>query len=104
MINGYFLKHPDATKEYEIEFTNDIPENDFIGDYTLTAVNAAGNDVLITDEISISAVFGTNSITITASGGVDGENYTITVRVSLDLSVTTPVRIIEMRVRSKDVG
>lgn len=103
MISGYLIKHPNAVKQHVFDFSSDIPENDFIGDYTITIVNAAGDDVIATDEVSYQADINTNDITVEFSGGIDGENYLVTVQISLDTSTTTPVRIVEMRVRSKDV-
>lgn len=103
MINSFFLKHPDATKDVDIPLADDIPENDTLDDYTLTVVNSAGDDVLATDEVAANAVINTDSITITFSDGIDGENYLITLIATLGTSTTTPTRIFEMRVRSQDV-
>lgn len=101
MINGYFLKHPDATKQFVFDFESDIPENDGIGDYTLTIVDAAGDSA--SEVVTYFATINDSDITVEFSGGIDGENYRITVQVSLGTATTTPVRIIEMRVRKADV-
>ena len=103
MISGYFLKHPDAVVSHEFDFSNDIPEGDDLNDYTLTVVNQAGDDVLSTDEVEVITSINSTDITIEFYGGIDGENYPVTVIAILGTATTTPTRIAEMRVRSKDV-
>lgn len=103
MITGFLIKHPDAVAEYEFDFLNDIPENDSLIDYTLTVMNSAGDDVLATDEVAASAFINTSDITVEFSGGIEGENYFITVLGVLGTSTTNPVKLVEMRVRAKDV-
>ena len=101
MITGFTIKHPNAVKAFEFDFSEDIPENDFLGDYTITILDSEGVDV--TDDILLGATIDTDKITVEFQAGDDGQNYLVTVQVSLDLATTTPVRIIELRVRSTAV-
>lgn len=102
-ITGFFLKHPDGIRSYTFDFSADIPENDSLNDYALTVVNSAGDDVLGTAEVTVFATINTDTIDVEFSGGIDGENYRITMIAALGTSTTKPTKIIEMRVRSEDV-
>lgn len=101
MASQYLIKHPDAVAQFVFDFTENIPEDDFIGDYTLTAFDS--DDIDRQDEIIRSAVINTSDITVEFQDGIDGQNYRVTVIVSLDTATTTPTKIIELRVRSKEV-
>jgi len=101
MSSQYLFKHPDAVKQFIFDFEADIPTDDFIGDYTITAFDS--DDVDRQDEVIRSVVINTTDITVEFQAGIDGQNYRVTVIVSLDVSTTTPTKIIELRVRSKEV-
>ena len=100
-MNGYLVKHPDANAEYVFDFTNEIPENDTLDDYTLTIVDSDGFDR--SDDVRLSATINTSDITVIFTGGIDGQNYTVTVIITLGTSETTPTKMIELRVRSAEV-
>ena len=99
MINGHLIKHPDAVAEYEFVFTDSIPTDDFLGDYTVLVTDSEGIDV--TEDLVLIASLDTDRVTVLFQGGLAGMNYTARVQVSMDLSTTTPVRIIELRVREE---
>jgi len=101
MSSQYLIKHPDAVKQFIFEFAEDIPADDFIGEYTITAFDSDGVDR--EDEVIRSVVINTDDITVEFQDGIDGQNYRVTVIVSLDVATTTPTKIVELRVRSKEV-
>ena len=101
MASQYINKHPDAVKQFVFDFEEDIPADDFIGDYTLTAFDS--DDIDRQEEVVRSVVINTTDITVEFQAGIDGQNYRVTVIVSLDVATTTPTKIIELRVRSKEV-
>jgi hypothetical protein len=101
MSSQYLNKHPSAVKQFVFDFAQDIPENDFIGDYTITAFDSDDIDRL--EEVVRSVVINPTDITVEFQAGIDGQNYRVTVIVTLDVATTTPTKIMEMRVRSREV-